>query len=173
MGHLENKISYSSSHCDYRSPLVDLFYDLVLLEETEILGVKDHRSHPWSGVITKENVREVDRQGSRRALSTYASCWDIDLMFDVGTEKFTADITIYDGGSTHGERRGKRVTIRIAVDDKHLESGRIGEWIERDFKDEAEDMYEAFLEKQKEEWISSFREAVIHSKEPTKKLQET
>lgn len=173
MGQLENKISYSSAHCDYRSPLVSLFYDLVLSEETEILDVKDHRSYPWSGVVTKENVREVDRQGGRRALSTYASCWDIDLMFDVDTEKFTANITIYDGGSAHGERRGKRVTIRIAVDDKHLESGRLGEWIESEFKGEAEDLYAAFLEKQKEDWIAAYREGVIQSKKPTKSKQET
>lgn len=172
MPHIGNKISTSTQFSNWTGPLVDIFIRLARSKETTIRSVKDYKTSRWGTPYTAENVREESRNG-RSALSTFASCWDVELQFEPESATFLAKVTVFDGDNVYGHRKDTRLSIVMEVDDKYIVSEHIRKWIEDAFNSEAGDLYEAFLEQKKLEWIASFREGVIHSKGPTKSKQET
>lgn len=89
----------------------------------------------------------------------------ISLTFYIDNNKLFCDVIIYDGEIMHGYRKNKRFIAKLEFDDSYILT--LENRIMYDFQKFAEDRYEDYLERKKENWVNRYKNKIIRPK-PTK-----
>lgn len=156
MAKIDNKVEICNGFAKSRFPVID---DLLsFYRANDVVEVIDHRSHPWGPKFTIENIKE-DRLSST---STYGSC--IDAEIEYFEDEFYATLLVWDGDTTYGTRKGRRVNISFKLTDAQILSKNVIESIYCEYESFLETAREEFLEKQKREWMLGLHSEIMEGK---------
>lgn len=155
---IDNKVEICNGFARFRFPVIDDLLSIYSKKELVPVEVIEHRTHTWGPKFTIENVKEERLS----ATSTYASCIDAEIAYF--EDEFYATLIVWDGDNMYGTRKEKRVSISFKLTEKQVLSKNIIESIYCEYESFLETVHEAFLKKQKRDWMLGLHSEIMEGK---------